>query len=139
MLRESPSGIDPRIVFRCLGSISVLMLIVLAIVPLETLERYPAFCPFKRFLGIECYGCGMTRALCALLHGHARLALQYNRGVLLTFPILLCGACLTLPEIKKAITISWMIVTVITIGTVLAPTVLSESQISGSLLNASGK
>jgi Protein of unknown function (DUF2752) len=130
MHRASRSGIDPRIIFRCLSAISVSILIMLVIVPLEALERYPAFCPFKRFLGIECYGCGMTRALCALLHGHVQLALQYNRGVLFAFPMLVaCGACFSLPEFKKAFTISWLIVTMITLATVVAPTILSESQI----------
>src|SRR5437868_12408780 len=125
MHRASRSGIDPRIIFRCLSAISVFTLIMLAIVPLEALERYPVLCPFKRFLGIECYGCGMTRALWALLHGHAHLALQYNRGVLFAFPMLVaCGACFSLPEFKKAFTISWVIVTMITLATVLAPILL---------------
>lgn len=131
MHRASRSATDRTMIFRCLGAISVLTLIVLAIVPLETLQRYPAFCPFKRFLGIECYGCGMTKALCALLHGNAQQALQYNRGVLLAFPMLvLCAACFSLPEFKRAVTISWTIVTLITVGTVLAPTVVSESQLT---------
>jgi hypothetical protein len=136
MRRASLSATDSRpidgaVILRCLGAISVLALIVLAIVPLETLERYPAFCPFKRFLGIECYGCGMTRALCALLHGHGRLALQYNRGVLVAFPMMvLCGACLSLPEFKKAFTISWVLVTLVTTVTLLAPFILSEPQIT---------
>lgn len=95
MLRANRSAIDPHIVLRYLGAISVLTVIVLAIMPLEALEGFPSFCPFKRFLGIQCYGCGMTRALCALLHGHGRLALQYNRGVLVVFPMLVtCGAML---------------------------------------------
>jgi Protein of unknown function (DUF2752) len=103
---------------------------VLAIIPLEALERFPAFCPFKRFLGIECYGCGMTRALCALLHGHGQLALQYNRGVLLTSPMLVCGACFSLSEFKKAFAIAWIIATLVATATLLAPGILSASQIS---------
>ena len=101
MLKGSHSAIDARLILRCLGAISVLTLVVLAIVPLEALERVPTFCPFKRFLGVECYGCGMTRALCALLHGQGRLALQYNRGVLLMFPMLVCGAALACRNSKE--------------------------------------
>lgn len=103
MHRASRCAIEGNLLLRCLGAISVLVLLLLAIVPLETIERFPAFCPFKRFLGIECYGCGMTRALCALLHGQAHIALQYNRGVLLAFPLLVCGACCSWSTLAWAI------------------------------------
>jgi len=75
-----------------LGAASVLALVALAIVPLESLAAAPVFCPFKRFFEIECYGCGMTRALSALLHGKVQLALSYNRGVLLALPMMLLSA-----------------------------------------------
>jgi Protein of unknown function (DUF2752) len=130
MRRASRSAIDLRLVLRCLGAISVLTLMVLAAIPLEVFEGVPTFCPFKRFLGVECFGCGMTRALCALLHGHGQLALQYNRGVLVTFPMLLVGACFSLSDFKKAFTIAWIIVTLVTVATLLAPAMLSQSQIS---------
>src|ERR1700736_3399736 len=130
MRRASRFAIDSHLVLRCLGAISVLTLIVLAAIPLEIFQGVATFCPFKRYLGVECFGCGMTRALCALLHGHGQLALQYNRGVLVTFPMLICGACFSLPEFKKALTIAWIIATLITVATLLAPALLSQSQIS---------
>lgn len=132
MRKASLFAIDiPESLWRWLGAFSVLVLSALAIVPVQTLERLPAVCPFKRYFGIDCYGCGMTRALCALLHGNLRLALQYNRGVLVAFSILiLCGACLALPELKKAFVLSWLFLTIITTGTLLAPVVLSQSQIA---------
>jgi hypothetical protein len=38
---------------------------------------YPV-CQFHRLTGLNCPGCGMTRALYALLHGNFFIALQYN-------------------------------------------------------------
>ncbi len=38
---------------------------------------YPA-CPIHRFTGLLCPGCGATRALAALLHGHVQDALHLN-------------------------------------------------------------
>jgi Protein of unknown function (DUF2752) len=34
--------------------------------------RLPDFCPFKNFTGFDCPGCGLTRALILVLHGHWR-------------------------------------------------------------------
>ena len=41
-------------------------------------------CPFQRFTGLYCPGCGGTRALKALLHGDLLLSLQYHPLVLYT-------------------------------------------------------
>jgi len=48
---------------------------------------YPA-CPFHRLTGWVCPGCGSTRALHALLHGHWRAALHFNAFVILSLPLL---------------------------------------------------
>jgi hypothetical protein len=44
-------------------------------------EQYSLFypqCPIYRFLHIQCPGCGTTRALAALLHGHVFEAFRLN-------------------------------------------------------------
>lgn len=38
----------------------------------------PGYCLFDKYLGIYCPGCGGTRALYALLHGHFLKALWYH-------------------------------------------------------------
>ncbi len=52
-------------------------------------ERYSFWpqCPFHQLTGLRCPGCGATRALAALLHGHLRGALHFNALVILLLPV----------------------------------------------------
>lgn len=47
---------------------------------------YPQ-CPIWLLLGVQCPGCGATRALSALLHGHLREALRLNALTTLAIPL----------------------------------------------------
>jgi hypothetical protein len=47
---------------------------------------YPK-CPFYEALHLQCPGCGTTRALAALLHGHASEAIRLNALTTLLLPI----------------------------------------------------
>jgi hypothetical protein len=49
---------------------------------------YPV-CMFHQITGLNCPGCGSTRALHELLHGHVLAALRCNALVLLTLPFLI--------------------------------------------------
>ena len=49
---------------------------------------YPR-CPFYALTGHYCPGCGATRAIAELLHGHVAAALHFNAAVTLLLPILL--------------------------------------------------
>jgi hypothetical protein len=51
---------------------------------------YPV-CLFHSLTGLNCPGCGMTRALYALLHGNFRLALKDNALFVLAFAALIIG------------------------------------------------
>ncbi len=129
------------------GGLCCLVLAALAVVPLRTIEALPGFCPFRRLLGIECYGCGMTRALCALLHGQVDTALHYNRGVWIIAAVMLMLALFAIarlailrtrqmamrqlgPEFKLAFAISWVIATIVTTGCAVAPYMLDEGRIA---------
>lgn len=58
------------------------------LIPTAWLERGPSFCLIRRVFGVRCPGCGMTRALSYLAHGHPRAAWQHNHLVLLVAPLL---------------------------------------------------
>ena len=51
----------------------------------------PSVCVFRQVLGLECFGCGMTRALSAMMHGHLEVALGWNEGVILALGGLAAG------------------------------------------------
>lgn len=46
-------------------------------------------CPFHKYIGLDCPGCGSQRAVHALLHGHVLSALNYNVLLVLSLPFLL--------------------------------------------------
>jgi len=60
----------------------------LALTPVTWLERMPSVCLYWNLLGIHCPGCGMTRAMSALLHADFNRALGYNLLVVVIFPVL---------------------------------------------------
>ena len=49
---------------------------------------YPR-CPFYALTGHLCPGCGATRAIAELLHGHVAAAMHFNAAVTLLLPVLL--------------------------------------------------
>ena len=57
---------------------------LLAVVPSS---RYYPPCLFHQVTGLLCPGCGATRALAALLHGHLDAALHLNALVVLFLPL----------------------------------------------------
>ncbi len=69
--------------FRALGGWGVLLgvpaLFLLAyLYPLlPGIERIP-LCAVRTFLGVECPGCGLTRSLAALVHGHLRASIDLH-------------------------------------------------------------
>jgi len=68
---------------------------VLAIASPAAARFYPA-CPIHRYLGVLCPGCGATRAVAALLHGHLRQALRLNALFVLLLPAALAFVAETL-------------------------------------------
>ncbi|TKC07606.1 DUF2752 domain-containing protein [Pedobacter frigoris] len=45
-------------------------------------------CPFHKYTGLDCPGCGSQRAVHALLHGNILLALNYNSLLVISIPFL---------------------------------------------------
>lgn len=48
-------------------------------------------CLFHRFTGLDCPGCGMTRAAGALVHGRWAEAFRYNPVLMVLLPVLAMG------------------------------------------------
>jgi hypothetical protein len=70
---------------------AVLLCAALLIYPPTRFSFYP-ICPIHQFLGIDCPGCGATRALAALLRGHLTEALRLNAFFVLLLPAALALA-----------------------------------------------
>lgn len=56
-------------------------LILYGIIAVLFYKHFGIPCIFQKFLGIPCPGCGMTRALVALLHFDFAGALKLNAGI----------------------------------------------------------
>ncbi len=62
--------------------------ILLWVIPLSIIEGSPSICLFKNLFGINCLGCGMTRAVFNVLHGNFYTTFEYNSLVIAVFPLL---------------------------------------------------
>jgi hypothetical protein len=71
------------------------LIIIFAVLALaiwsETTSDIPVFgkyyaCPIKKMTGYSCLGCGLTRAMIAIMHGNFSQAIHFN---LLAFPLVL--------------------------------------------------
>ena len=60
------------------------LIVVYAVDPAQHALTLP--CPYKTLTGWACPGCGLTRALHALLHGNLRLAFSFNPWVFVGGP-----------------------------------------------------
>jgi hypothetical protein len=58
------------------------------VVPTSWLEGRRSLCLIRNVFGVLCPGCGMTRAISCVFHGNFKQALQYNKLVVLVFPLL---------------------------------------------------
>jgi hypothetical protein len=57
-------------------------------VPMNWLEGHGTICLFKNIFGIECWGCGITRAVVSVVQFEFKRAIEYNWKVVIVFPIL---------------------------------------------------
>lgn len=80
-----------RILALFLLAAALLLCAALLVYPPTRFSFYPA-CPIHQFLGIDCPGCGATRALAALLRGHLAEAFRLNALFVLLLPAALAGS-----------------------------------------------
>jgi hypothetical protein len=75
----------PKFYFICL--------FIFIVIPTSFFESGHSICIIKNVFGVECPGCGMTRAISSVFHGNLVGAFQYNKLVVIVFP-LLCYICI---------------------------------------------
>jgi hypothetical protein len=71
-----------------LAGILLIPAVLYAIDP-NWLNNQHSLCLFKNITGHECYGCGMTRAIVSAMHLKFREAWNFNRLVVIVFPLLI--------------------------------------------------
>lgn len=69
--------------------IGLIILAILAIIILVWQSKTIGYvCPTKRYLDIECPGCGGTRMVLSILQGDIYQAFRYNPFIMITMPIM---------------------------------------------------
>ena len=58
-------------------------------VPVDNIYNGESICIIKSLFGVECWGCGTTRAVFSVLYGKFSQAWEYNRMIVVIFPLLL--------------------------------------------------
>ena len=73
---------------RTAGVAAFVVVFFLWTIPPATLEHWPSICLVRYIFGIDCPGCGMTRALSLALHGDFSGAAENNSMIVAVAPLL---------------------------------------------------
>jgi hypothetical protein len=65
--------------------------LVLLLLPSTFFDHGQTVCLSVFLLDMECYGCGITRAIMHLIHGDIQTALYYNKLSVIVLPVLIYG------------------------------------------------
>ena len=66
----------------------ILVPLALLLLPADFFDKGQSLCLSKLLAGVECYGCGMTRAIMHLIHLEFTAAYEFNKLAFISFPIL---------------------------------------------------
>ena len=79
----------PKRIYSIIGlAIWLALPVYLLAQPANHFDNGKALCPSKRFLNIECPGCGLTRAVQHAIHFEFKIAWEYNKLVVIILPLL---------------------------------------------------
>ena len=75
---------------KLLGKVGVYILLPLTLITIPTswLEERRSICLIRNLFGTRCPGCGMVKAISCTFHGDLKKAFQYNKLVVIVFPLL---------------------------------------------------
>jgi len=62
--------------------------VLLFVVPVDWLNGQRSVCLFKNIFGVECWGCGITRAVLSTIQFNFTAAFNYNKLIVIVFPLL---------------------------------------------------
>ena len=75
---------------RCIKLLLLILLpFLLYAIPAESIFSGKSICIFTNIFGIECWGCGITRAIFSALYFRFAEAWEYNRFVVIVLPLLM--------------------------------------------------
>lgn len=63
--------------------------VVLYMIPLDWLNKQHTICLVKNIFGVNCFGCGITRAVISGLQLDLIKAIEYNKMVVIVLPMLI--------------------------------------------------
>jgi hypothetical protein len=72
----------------CKLCVLFLLPFLLSMVSLDVLESKHSICLFKNLFGIECYGCGITKAVIATIQLDFIRAFNYNKLIIIVMPLI---------------------------------------------------
>jgi len=79
---------------------------MLLLFPPTVYNFYPQ-CPIHEYLHLQCPGCGATRALAALLHGHVAEALHFNALFVMLLPFFAGYVAVCCYRVWRAVEFRW--------------------------------
>ena len=69
-------------------ALMVVFPVLLYFIPMDWLNGQHTICLFKNLTGHECWGCGITRAVISTVQFDFAAAFQYNKLIVIVFPLL---------------------------------------------------
>ncbi len=89
---------------QCIKLFLLLLLpVVLYMIPTKGVYSGESICIFTNIFGVECWGCGITRAIFSALYFRFAEAWEYNRLVIIVLPLLLLLWLKTVVRLMKLI------------------------------------
>ena len=65
----------------------IILPLILLFIPLEWLNKQHSICLIKNIFGIECFGCGITRAIISGIQLDFIKAFEYNKMIIIVLPL----------------------------------------------------